>query len=91
MEWLEASLEDGTDKLAGMNARVDHLLDEALALAPDERSALVVALMDSLDGEDEATVTKAWADEIRRRKDELRSGAASAVPWAEARARLTAL
>ena len=31
------------------------------------------------------------ADEMRRRKYELRSGAASAVPWAEARARLTAL
>jgi putative addiction module component (TIGR02574 family) len=91
MEWLEASFEDGTDKLAAMNARVDHLLDEALALGPDERSALVVALMDSLDGEDEATVTKAWADEIRRRKAELRSGTASAVTWAEARARLTAL
>jgi len=91
MEWLEASFEDGTDKLPPMNARVDHLLDEALALEPDERSALVVALLDSLDGEDEATVTKAWADEIRQRKDELRSGAASTVPWADARARLTAL
>ena len=91
MEGLEASFEGGTDKLQLMNARVDHLLDEALALKPDDRSALVVALLDSLDGEDEATVTKAWADEIRRRKDERRSGAASAVPWAEARARLTAL
>jgi putative addiction module component (TIGR02574 family) len=91
MEGLEASFEDSTDKLRHMNARVDHLLDEALALEPDERSALVAALLDSLDGEDEATVTKAWADEIRRRKDELRSGASSAVPWAEARARLNAL
>jgi len=91
MEGLEPLFEDGTGRLTAMNARVDHLLDEALALEPDERSALVVALMDSLDGEDEATVTKAWADEIRRRKGELRSGATSAVPWAEARARLTAL
>jgi putative addiction module component (TIGR02574 family) len=91
MEGLEASFEYGADKLPAMNARVDHLLDEALALGPDERSALVVALLDSLDGEDEATVTKAWADEIRQRRDELRSGAATAVPWAEARARLTAL
>lgn len=74
-----------------MNVRIDHLLDEALALAPDERSALVVALLDSLDGEDEATVTKVWAEEIRRRKAELRTGAAHAVPWVEARARLSAL
>ena len=74
-----------------MNARIDHLLDAALALAPAERSALVVALLDSLDGEDEATVSKAWAEEIRRRKAELLSGAAQPVPWAEARARLSAL
>jgi putative addiction module component (TIGR02574 family) len=74
-----------------MNARVDHLLAEALALEPDERSALVIALLDSLDGEDEATVSGAWAAEIRRRKAELRSGAVQAVPWPEARARLSAL
>ena len=74
-----------------MNARVDHLIDEALALAPDERSAVVVALLDSLDGEDEVTIAKAWADEIRQRRDALRSGAARAVSWAEARARLNAL
>jgi putative addiction module component (TIGR02574 family) len=88
---LEAFFEGSTAKLRHMNARVDHLLDEALALGPDDRSALVVALLDSLDGEDEATVGKAWAEEIRQRKEELRRGIATAVPWAEARARLTAL
>jgi putative addiction module component (TIGR02574 family) len=74
-----------------MNARVDHLIDEALALPPDERSAVALALLDSLDGEDEATVSTAWADEVRRRRHELRSGAARAVPWDEAKARLSAL
>lgn len=74
-----------------MNARVDHLTDEALTLALDERSVVVVALLDSLDGEDEAAVTKAWADEIRQRKTDLRSGATKAVSWAEARARLSDL
>lgn len=74
-----------------MHARVDHLIDEALALAPDERSALVLALMDSLDGGDESAVSAVWAEEIRRRKAELRSGAARAIPWSEARARLSAL
>jgi putative addiction module component (TIGR02574 family) len=74
-----------------MNARVDHLIDEALALPPDERSAVALALLDSLDGEDEATVGRAWADEVRRRRQELRSGAAHAVAWDEAKARLSAL
>ncbi len=78
-------------KLKDMNARVDHLIDEALALAPDERSAIVVALLDSLDGDDEATVARAWAEEIERRRHELRSGAAQSVPWDEAHARLKGL
>lgn len=82
---------NGAARLILMNAHVDHLIDEALALAPDERSAVVLALIESLDGEDEATVAKAWADEIRQRKIDLRSGATHATPWTEARARLNAL
>ncbi|MFY7941776.1 MAG: addiction module protein [Burkholderiaceae bacterium] len=74
-----------------MNARVDHLIDEALALDPSERSAVVIALLDSLDGDDETSVAKAWLDEIRQRKHDLRSGAAQTVPWREARDRLSAL
>ncbi|BDT70385.1 hypothetical protein os1_45780 [Comamonadaceae bacterium OS-1] len=74
-----------------MNTHLDHVIDEALALVPQERSALVLALLDSLDGEDEATVANAWAVEIGLRKAALRSGAVQAVPWAEARARLSAL
>ncbi len=70
---------------------MDPLIDEALALDPGERSAVVVALIDSLDGEDEASVAKAWAEEIRQRKHDLLSGASQAIPWAQARARLGAL
>ena len=85
------SLRLATCRLGSMNARVDHLLDEALMLGPKDRSAIVVALLDSLDGDKEASVAKAWADEIRRRKVELRTGAASSGPWVEVRARLIAL
>lgn len=74
-----------------MNAHLDHIIDEALALVPQERSAVVLALLDSLDGEDEPSVSMAWSQEIRRRKDELRLEAAKAIPWADARARLNAL
>jgi putative addiction module component (TIGR02574 family) len=74
-----------------MNVRVDHLIDEAPALAPQERAAVALALLDSLPVDDEAVVNKAWAQEIRRRKEELRAGAAKAAPWAQARARLSAL
>ena len=91
MERLEASRSEGTDKLRPMNARADHLLDEALALDPDERSVLAFALLNSLNGEEEAAAAKAWNDEILRRKAELRAGVTAPVPWAEARARLAAL
>lgn len=74
-----------------MNARVDHLLDEALGLPTDERSALVVALLDSLEGSADAAVSDAWRAELIRRRSELRAGTVRTVPWAEAKARLSAL
>ncbi len=74
-----------------MNARIDHLIDEALALAPDERSVVALALLDSLEGSDEKGVSNAWAEEIRRRKAELRSAMASPVAWEQAKARLSEL
>ena len=74
-----------------MNARVDHLLDEALGLSTDERSALVVALLDSLEGSEDAAISDAWRQELKARQAALRAGTVKAVPWAEARARLSAL
>lgn len=78
-------------RLGFMNAHVDHILDEALGLPPDERSALTVALLDSLEGSDDSSVTEAWRQEIRARQAALRAGTAKAVSWAEARARLSTL
>jgi putative addiction module component (TIGR02574 family) len=74
-----------------MNTHLDHVIDEALALIPQERSAVLLALLDSLEGDDESAVSTAWAAEIAQRKSDLRSGVANAVPWEQARARLTAL
>ena len=95
-EWLIRRRKAGRQKppvgrLRHMNARVGHFIDAALQLAPDERSAVVLALLDSLDGEDDATVARVWADEIRRHEKRLESGAARVTPWSEARARLDAL
>ena len=82
-----ARLLDWTD----MNARVDHLLDEVLGLPEEERSAVAAALIDSLEGSEDASVSQAWRQELLRRRDALRSGASTAVPWVEARARISAL
>jgi putative addiction module component (TIGR02574 family) len=74
-----------------MNARVDHLLDEVLALPVDERSAVAIALLDSLEQADADAVSGAWREEIRRRREELRSGKVRPVPWAEVKQRFRAL
>ena len=78
-------------RLENMNARVDNLLDEALTLPTDERSALVVALLDSLEGSEDPSISEAWHVEIERRRAGLRDGSTVAVPWAAARARLASL
>ena len=76
-----------------MNARVDQLFDEARLLASEDRSMLALALLDSLQGEqnDEADVERAWINEARRRAQLLRDGLTKTVPWAEAKTRISAL
>ena len=74
-----------------MNSRVDHLLDEVLGLPVEERSALAIALLDSLETADEETVSELWRAEVSRRRAELRAGRVQAAPWADVRRRLSAL
>ncbi len=75
-----------------MKARIHHILGEALALEQEERSALELALLESLDeASTDGDVTPAWSAEIRVRKAQLRAGTTKAIPWAEAKARLLAL
>jgi putative addiction module component (TIGR02574 family) len=71
-----------------MNARADLLLEEILELPAADRSAVVVALIDSLEEGEKSAISDAWRAELLRRREALRSGAVKAVPWAEARARM---
>jgi putative addiction module component (TIGR02574 family) len=74
-----------------MSARVDHLLHEALELPDEERSALVVALLDSLEGSSDPSISEAWREEVRKRRAALCDGTVQPVAWADAKARLSAL
>lgn len=74
-----------------MSARIDHLLHEVLELAPEERSAVAAALVDSLEGTDTTAVPEAWRRELLIRRDAYRAGEVRASSWAEARARMSAL
>lgn len=64
------------------------LLEAALGLSVDERAKLARDLIASLDGPVEEGVSEAWAAEIARRAEELRSGRVQGIPWTEAEARI---
>ncbi|WP_374666653.1 addiction module protein [Ramlibacter sp.] len=70
---------------------MDHLLDEVLSLPAEERSALAVALLDSLESADETTISDLWRAEVNKRRAELRAGQVQAAPWSEVRQRLNSL
>jgi putative addiction module component (TIGR02574 family) len=70
-----------------MKTRVKDLLSEALALAPEDRADLAGRLLDTLEPEDPG-VEKAWHAEIRRRIEELDSGAVEPMSAEEARSRI---
>jgi len=62
-----------------------------MALDPQERSALALALLDSLDGANEAAVADAWTKEVRVRLQRLRDGTDKAIPWSQVRDEIDAL
>ncbi|MBK7006968.1 MAG: hypothetical protein IPH37_19105 [Burkholderiales bacterium] len=65
-----------------MNDTLDHAIDEALALIPQERSAAPLALLDSLEGNDESGFQRPWLVRLHSASADLRSGVANAVPYA---------
>ena len=73
-----------------MNARIDHIPSEAFGLPTNERSFLVVALMENREGGGDSFTSEAWRQELRRRQAALHAGTVKPIPWAEAKARLNA-
>ncbi len=74
-----------------MTSNAKKILEEALALPPDERADVAATLLDSLDEAEGEAVEQAWAEEIQRRIQEVESGAVKTIPWSEARRRILAL
>ena len=65
-----------------MQSQFDILTAQALKLTPDEREAFVQLLAASL--EQDAAEDEALAAEVERRAADLESGAAQAIPLADA-------
>ena len=72
-----------------MSAASQKILESALGLPAEDRERIADALWDSLEhGDDDASVEKAWKDEIARRSREIDEGRAQFVSWEEVRAEI---
>jgi putative addiction module component (TIGR02574 family) len=73
-----------------MKEQALELLQKALALSEEERTAMVRSLIESLEGAPQEGAERAWDEEIARRAAELDSGKAKTVSWKEVRQRISA-
>lgn len=63
-----------------MRKTTDDILNKAKRLSTTEWAELAAGLLASLDGEPESDVEAAWAAEIQRRVERVRSGKAKGRP-----------
>jgi putative addiction module component (TIGR02574 family) len=78
-----------------LTPEVSKLLEQALSLSVEEQEVLANSLISNLGsdvGEETAEegTEKAWAEEIGRRVDDIRSGKTKMIPYEEVRRRLAA-
>jgi hypothetical protein len=67
-----------------MPATVNEILREALLLSPASRANLAEKLIESIEADIEPALEKAHLEEVRRRRQEVGSGAAQLIPGDEA-------
>lgn len=71
-----------------MTQRTTSLLDEALRLPEDERSAFAERLLESLDGAQsdlDRMTDEEFATELERRQEEARNDPSVLIPWDQVR------
>jgi putative addiction module component (TIGR02574 family) len=77
--------------MGGITPEASQILARALDLSIQDRGALIARLIDSLEGEhSEEGMEEAWAAEIKRRVDDIRSGKARLISEEEVRRRASA-
>ncbi len=57
-----------------MKTTIDEIIAEVLSLSPQARAFVAEKLIESLDSEQEFTLSSAWRDEIRKRCHEIDEG-----------------
>ena len=71
-----------------MTATAKSLLESALALPESERMAIAEALFESLPDDLAELDDEAFAQELRRRSEEMKNDPNASVPWSEVRKQL---
>ena len=71
-----------------MGSEARKILEDAMALSPDERAALAHELLASLEADRDPSVDQAWAAEITRRAERFRAGESKGIPAEEVMARI---
>ena len=71
-----------------MTRNKERLLDEVLRLPEGDRADLAAKLIESLNGEPDADVDMAWAEEIERRCAAVDAGEAVTSDWEAVRSRI---
>lgn len=70
--------------MAQLTPQASDILEKALTLSTQDRGALIGRLIESLDeAPPEPGVEEAWAEEIKRRVDDVRSGKVQMIPGEE--------
>ena len=64
---------------------------ELSELSPEQRAKLALALVESLESEDEGDIAQAWRVEVERRYEQYKRGEIQAVPGDEVFARVRSL
>ena len=74
-----------------MTEDVSAILKKALALPPEERATIADSLLESLEpSPPDEGVEQAWAEEVKRRVEDIDSGRVQLIPYEEVRRRLMA-
>jgi putative addiction module component (TIGR02574 family) len=68
-----------------VTAEARKIFEQALALPEQERAALIDALADTLQGEEQAEIDEAWRVEILRRVEQVRKGEVTLESWEDVR------
>ena len=75
---IAASAQCGNNE--DMSTQAEHVLQTALNLDPNDRAEIAASLIASLDPQKDQDIESAWAEEIKRRVEQIDKGEVQLIP-----------